>query len=143
MREAWMISGKHNNTSGADVKVNNMVPLEDTYQVELFQLLRSALPASFSAHVGMNGPNTPRAGIAASNSKNEHVVVEVVAHECDGPVTRHGSVLEHLDRCANMYTKINGVRETWVSSPLSFLYHSQTYTNYSFAGHQFHHKAAK
>lgn len=122
MHYAPAISGKHNNTSDADMKVNDWVPHEETYKVELFQLLTSALPPSFTKNIDLNGPR-----VVVSNMQKEHVVVEVVAHECDGPANQKGSVLERIRRCAKIFTQIKGVREAWVSSSPHSLYHYRHY----------------
>lgn len=113
------ISNKKNETSGADVKSGEVVPHERAYAVELYALMTSGLPPSFQKDVEVNAPSTNekkpcRADIVVTNSRKERVVVEMMAHDRDGPISRKASVLGHVQRCAKSYMKISGVKEAWV-----------------------------
>lgn len=114
MREAPQISNKRNETSRADVKVGDMVPHEDTYTFELSQLLISSLPSTWKVTGEMNGPDRTKVDFVISNDEGKRVVMEVVAHERDDPVSRPGSVLGHIARCASAYSQITGVVQSWV-----------------------------
>lgn len=116
-------ANKRNETSGADVK-EGMVPHENTYVFEILQLLVSSLPNGFKIDPGLKAPNSSRTDIVVTSPQSERVVLEMVAHERDGPATRKGSVLEHIERCENTHSKIKDVKELWVifASCCSLLY---------------------
>jgi hypothetical protein len=105
-----------NQTPSADVPDNVQVPHENSYTFELFQLLVSSLPRPFKIDLGVNGPAKTRTDIVVSNRKEQRVVLEMAAHVRDGPVTRQGTVAEHIVRFAKSYSQIVGVKELWVSS---------------------------
>jgi len=91
-----------------------MVPHEDSYKIQLHQFLAAHLPPSFAIDGGMNGPKALRPDIVVGNRSDERVVLEIMAHERDGPENHRGSVLEHIYRCHKQYSKIDNVKETWV-----------------------------
>jgi hypothetical protein len=114
MRAAVLGANKKNETAGADAK-EGMVPHENTYLFELLRLLVPSLPDGFSVDPGLNAPNSSRTDVVVTSPQSKRVVLEIVAHERDGPVTRKGSVLEHIQQCENTYSKIKDVEQLWVS----------------------------
>lgn len=111
MRDAPKVSSKQNKTPFADVAEGDMVPHEDTYKFELLKLLSASLPPTFTTTMEMNGPSGTKADIVVGNPETRRVVVELVAHERDKPVTR---LMEHIARCGAMYSQIAKVGQTWV-----------------------------
>lgn len=124
------ISFKKNQTSGADVKFEGTVPSEDSYRMQILLLMKAILPTEFKIHTQMSERSTT---IIISNQENERVVIEIVAHEQDGPEEREGSVIGHIKRCTTENSNISSIRSLGISS----FSHSHSLTNDSFAGNQF------
>jgi hypothetical protein len=114
MSAAPQVTYKQNKTSGADEKAKEAVPHEDTYSFQLFRVLLATVPKSWTVFTRMVGPHSSRADIVVDNKERERVVLELMAHEADGPVTTRGSVKEHLHRPSTKYAKIDNVKEVWV-----------------------------
>jgi hypothetical protein len=114
MREAPERTSKGNKTSRADVKTKRRVPHEDTYAFQLFRVLLAAIPDNWAVFPHYKSPDSSVPDIVVKNSRSEQVVLELLAHEADGPVTTPGTVKEHLHRSSTKYTKIDNVTEVWV-----------------------------
>jgi hypothetical protein len=122
MRDAPLVARKSNETSDTQ-KQFPLVPHENTYVFEIFQLLVSSLPPEFNIDPGFNTPGSSRTNIVVTNENTQRVVLEMLAHERDGPVTRSRSVLGHFERCKTTYSQIDNVSELWVH----YLYCFTTY----------------
>jgi hypothetical protein len=114
MREARRLTFKRNKTSGADAKAGDAVPHEDTYVFQLYRVLLASVPASWAIFTRMKGPHSSLADIVVENKERQRVVLELMAHEADGPVTTRGTVMEHLHRSSAKYAKMDNVKEVWV-----------------------------
>jgi len=91
------------------------VPEEDIYHLEFALLIRDwfygvgwMLDTEFITN------SKKSADLVITSPSKQRYVLELVAHERDGPATRSGSVEEHFVRVENCYSKIQGVVELWV-----------------------------
>jgi hypothetical protein len=127
MREAPERTFKQNKTSGADVKIKDYVPHEDTYVFQLFRILLAAVPDDWAVYPRMKGPESSQADIVVQDSHSIRVVLELLAHEPDGTdTTTRGTVMEHLHRASTKYAKIDNVTEVWVCGLITFTLHILT-----------------
>jgi len=111
MKDAVKVSYKKNETSHADVAIGDMVPQEAVYRTQIFIVLKSVLTENYKVDIEMLGHGS---SIVVTNEHCERVVLELMAHECDGDEARHGSVMEHLHRCKEKYLKIEGTKQIWL-----------------------------
>ncbi len=128
MREAPYATFKQNKTSGADVKITDVVAHENTYVFQLYRVLLAAVPDDWAVFTRMKGPDSSQADIVVEDSDSQQVVLELLAHEPDGPVTTRGTVMEHLYRSSTKYAQIDNVKEVWVSC-LYYIYIKYTNLN--------------
>jgi len=115
MLRASKYSYKKNETSHADVSNGASVPEEIVYHLELVILMKQwLLGFGWLIDFEFNEDLTSKfADIAlTSPTTKDRYVLELVAHARDGPVTRNGTVLDHLDRVENFYSKIKGLNST-------------------------------
>ena len=105
------MSWKKNEESGAEAKVDQLVPSEHSYRLQLLIILKSWL----TGWVIDNEVNAhkQRTDIVLTGPNAERYVLELVAHARSGPKDRYGTLQEHFVRSTE-YLKALNPNEIWV-----------------------------